>query len=29
MTEIFADLTSQLEELKAFKEQNDIEMAPS
>jgi len=29
MGEIFADLTSQLAELKAFKENNDIDIAPS
>lgn len=29
MGDIFADLASQLEELKAYKENNDIDMAPS
>lgn len=29
MADIFSDLSSQLEELKAFKENNDIDMAPS
>ena len=29
MADIFSDLTSQLAELKAYKENNDIDMAPS